>query len=171
MTPDQLKTYEDLKPFFEYLYNLSAISIAFVGFAALYLGFRQAMARKSTKLDAVITRNHFGLSFMVVGGSLLPPLLVLASVPVDKAFQWASAIVAAPLLVFCITYPARRYKASRLPMPTGTKVLVAFYCLAAMLLLRNVVVHEPALYLVALTLQQFINAITFIYALRFTLDT
>jgi hypothetical protein len=171
MTPAQLKTYEELKPFFDYLYNLSVISIAFVGFAALFLGFRQAMARKSTKLDAVITRNHFGLSFMVVGGSLLPPLLVLASLPVDKSFQWASAITGAPLLIFCITYPARRYKASRLPMPTGTKVLVAFFCLAATLLLINVVVREPALYVVALTLQQFINVITFMYALRFTLDT
>ena len=171
MTRDPLKTYEELKPFFEYLNNLSVVSIAFVGFATLYLGFRQAMARKSTKLDAVITRNHFGLSFMVIGGSLLPPLLVLASVPADKAFQWASAIAAAPLFIFCITYPARRYKASRLPMPTGTKVLVAFYCVAVTLLLINVVVHEPALYLVALTLQQFINVITFMYALRFTLDT
>src|SRR4029077_1042161 len=170
MTPE-LKTFEELKPFFDYLYNLSVISIAFVGFAALYLGFRQAMARKSTKLDAVITRNHFALSFMVVGGSLLPPLLVLYSVPVDKAFQWASALAAALLLIFCFTYPARRYKASRLPMPTGTKVLVACYCLAAAVLLRNVVVHEPALYLVALTLQQSINVITFMYALRFTLDT
>ena len=52
--------------FLQYLNNLSVVTITFVGFAALYLAFKQQTAGKMTNFDVMLTKNHFMLSFMVV---------------------------------------------------------------------------------------------------------
>jgi hypothetical protein len=155
--------------FLLYLYNLALITIAFVGFAALYLGFKQQMAGKMTKFDVMLTENHFLLSFMVVGAALLPPLFAL--VPSEQ-LSWETALRitsfynALQLFLFCITFPGRRSRASEGElMPTGTKVLVAFYYLVVGLMLISLIVNKPALYAFVLTGQQIINVITFMYAL------
>jgi hypothetical protein len=156
--------------FLQYLYNLSVVTITFVGFAALYLAFKQQTAGKMTNFDVMLTENHFMLSFMVVGAALLPPLLAL--VPSDQlswemALRVASLIAAGQLFSFCITFPGRRSRASEgKPMPTGTKILLAFYYLVVGLLLINLIVNQQALYAFALTSQQIINVFTFVYALR-----
>ena len=157
--------------FLQYLYNLSVVTITFVGFAALYLAFKQQTAGKMTNFDVMLTENHFMLSFMVVGAALLPPLLAL--VPSDQlswemmALRVASLIAAGQLFSFCITFPGRRSRASEgQPMPTGTKILLAFYYLVVGLLLINLIVNQQALYAFALTSQQIINVFTFVYVLR-----
>jgi hypothetical protein len=88
----------------------------------------------------------------------------------DTAWRGASVLAAIPPLLFSITYARRRFDVTKQPMPTGTKVLLAFYYLTAVLLLMNAVVNLPALYAFAVTVQQFTNVITFMYALRFVLD-
>lgn len=163
----------DPHAYFEYLYTLALVSITFVGFAALYIGFRQMMAGKMTEFDKVLTRNHFLLSFMVVGASLLPPLLALVPPSwFSQATAWraASVISAIPPFLFCIEYPARRFRVTRQGMPTHTKVLLAFYYSVAALLLVNAYVNLPILYAFAVTIQQFTNVWTFVYALRFVFD-
>jgi hypothetical protein len=162
-----------------YLFTLASVSITFVGFAGLFMAFRQAITGKTTKFDILLTRNHFLLSFMVVAASLLPPLLLLfpsSGVPLSEDTIWraASIIAAIPPLLFAITYPARRYAASGSPMPTGTKLVLAFlYVTVAVLLVNATGIPVPpgaALYALGLTLQQFTNIFAFIYALRFVLD-
>lgn len=59
----------------DYFYNLALVTIAFVGFAGLYIGFKQQQKAKMTKFGVLLTENHFLLSFMVVGAALFPPLL------------------------------------------------------------------------------------------------
>lgn len=160
-----------MDPFFEYLYFLAGISITFVGFASLYLTFRQVMARKSTKFDALVTQNHFVLSFLVVGASLLPPLLgLIPSLDPSIALRCASVVAALPLLAWCITYPRRRSGTMHESMPLGTKILLGFFYLVGALYLLNVLVPGKALYAFAATIQQFTNAFTFIYALGFVLN-
>lgn len=162
------------KAFVEYLHDLGVLTIAFVGFAGLYLGSKERQAGKATPFDVMLTRNHYTLSFIVVGAALLPPLLALAP---SKQFSWemalrvASGIAAIPLLVFCIGYPKWRYQVTGVPMPTGTKVILGlFYVVVALLLINAFVVGSPALYAFALTVQQFTNIFTFIYALRYVLE-
>jgi hypothetical protein len=154
--------------YFEYLYNLSLVSITFVGLAGLFIGFKTA--GRMTNFYVLLLKNHFLLGFTVVGASLLPPLLALVPPSLlspDAAWRGASVIAAITPLLFSITYPSRRRRVMKADMPTHTKVLVAFYYFVAALLLVNTYVNLPALYAFAVTLQQFINVWTFIYALRF----
>src|SRR5262245_53802589 len=156
-----------------YLYTLAAVSITFVGFAGLFLAFRQAVAVKTTKFDILLTRNHFLLSFMVVGASLLPPLLALFPFLSDEIIWVASSIIAAiPPLVFSIRYPARRYAATGVRMPTGTRVVLFFFYVVAAILLVNAIRSSPGpdLYALGVTVQQLTNIFAFIYALRFVLE-
>ena len=71
---------------YEYFYNLAAVTVAFVGFAGLYIGFKQQQ-KVGTEFDVLLTENHFLLSFMVVGAALLPPLLLLVPPPLLFAGQ------------------------------------------------------------------------------------
>ena len=154
--------------FHEYLYTLALIAITFAGFATLATSLTEN--RKLTKFHLLLIDNIFILGFAVVISSLLPPLLNFVPF-LDKttgeAWQRASVFAALLPLTFCLTYPSRRSKVSEgKPMLRGTKILLAFYYLIAALLMFNVFVNEPALYVFALTAQQIINVCTFLYGLR-----
>ena len=165
---------EELPPGSTYLFTLAAVSITFVGFAALFTALREVVAGKTTAFDVVLTRNHFVLGFMVVAASLLPPLLALFPLP-EYVVWWGASIVAAfPPAVFAIRYPKRRFAATKTAMPFGTKVILFFLYLTTVVLLVNLIPTPfspgPALYALGVTIHLFTNICAFIYALRFVLD-
>lgn len=96
-------------------------------------------------------------------------------VPDDTIWRMSSILAAIPPFAFAVTYPSRRYRASGVRMPTGTKVILAFLYLTVLILLFNVsgdpISSGPGLYALGLTVEQFTNIGAFIYALRFVLDT
>lgn len=160
--------------YFEYLYNLAMITIAFVGFAGLYIGFKTA--DKTTKFDALITRNHFVLSFAVVGACLLPQLLsvTLPWLPSRLHLQgkyWgaASGIAAITPILFSLSYRRIRNRVTGNKMPTGTCVLLFLYFFGAAPLVFNTYENSAALFVFGMTLQQTINVLTFLYALTYVL--
>ena len=160
--------------YFEYLYNLSVVTIAFVGLAGLYIGFKTA--DKMTKFDALITRNHYVLSFAVVGACLLPPFLsvVLPWTPSrlnlqDRYWGVASGIAAITPILFSVTYRWTRRRVTGKKMPAGTVVLLFLYFFAALPLVFNACQNSAALFVFGMTLQQAINILTFLYALKYVL--
>jgi len=166
---------EELRAGSTYLFALAAVSTTFVGFASLFIAFKQDITGTMTKFDIMLTRNHFLLSFMVVAASMYPPLFQLfPHLPDDAIWRAASVLAAIPPLAFAVTYPKRRFDASGTPMPTGTKVIVGFLYLTVAILLLNAsgspMSPGPGLYALGLTLEQFTNIGAFIYALRFVLD-
>ena len=160
--------------YFEYLYNLATITIAFVGFAGLYIGFKTA--GKMSKFDALITRNHFVLSFAVVGACLLPPLLSVALpwLPLGLHLQnkyWgvASGIAAIAPILFSLSYRRTRNRVTGNKMPTGNCVLLFLYFFGAAPLVFNAYENSAGLFVFGMTLQQTINVLTFLYALMYVL--
>ena len=167
---------EELRAGSTYLFTLAAVSTTFVGFASLFMAFKQDITGTMTKFDIMLTKNHFLLSFMVVAASMYPPLLHLFPyVPDDTIWRMSSILAAIPPFAFAVTYPSRRFRASGVRMPTGTKVILAFLYLTVLILLLNVsgdpISSGPGLYALGLTVEQFTNIGAFIYALRFVLDT
>lgn len=92
-----------------YLLTLAALAITFLGFASLLLIFlRPATGGPLTRYDAFFTLSFVQLGFVIVFGSLLPPLLALWAMPEALVWQGASALTAILHGIFCIAAPLRR---------------------------------------------------------------
>lgn len=100
-----------------YLYALAQIGIVFAGFIALFTMLRQTMGGEASARDLFFIRNLLILTFLVVFGAMLPPLLAGFSLHRDMVWRAASFAVAAPLLLFVVTLPLRRRRVltDRLP--------------------------------------------------------
>lgn len=120
-----------------YLLALAALAVSFVGFSSLVLTFRQCGGGKLSKLDAFLMRIFIQLGFLVAAGALLPPLLSLASIRVDRIWQFSSPAFAIPAILFAVTYPHRRRIASNRETPVVICIAVAVLCGASLLLIVN----------------------------------
>jgi hypothetical protein len=121
-----------------YLDTVAMVSITFVGFSTIFATFRQALGGTMSKYDLLLTRNILHLGFLVVLGSLLPPLLALLAAPSGVITRGASLLIAIPTVAFNVTYPARRRAATGTPMPRKVWVDLILIYIAAAVLLANV---------------------------------
>ena len=70
--------------------------------------------------------------------------------------------------IFCFTYPAvRRRESGQVSIPGATKALLFFYFFVSVLMFSNLFADDPGLYAFALTMQQFINVVTFLVGFRY----
>ena len=100
-----------------FLYALASISTTFVGFSALIMMARQTLGDGLSELEAWITRTFVQLGFLVTAGAMTPPVLALCGYPDDLIWRLCGGIIGAIMLVFVVTYPARRRAVAGTPAP------------------------------------------------------
>jgi hypothetical protein len=121
-----------------YLYALAAVSVTFVGFAALLLIFRQARGEPMTKYEGYFLLSFMQSGFIVTGGALLPPVLALCGLSAPTVWRVSGVIMAIPILVFVATLPGRRRAATSAPTPRYVQVLSLCQLVIALYLASNV---------------------------------
>jgi hypothetical protein len=96
---------------------------------------------------------EFGLIITI--GAMLPPLLSFWELPTPVVWRAASAIMGLALLIFALTYPARRRAATgeATPLYVRTNVSIVFLISVTLLVNATGVMHErsDATFLTALT--------------------
>ena len=118
-----------------YLYALATVSITFIGFSALLWIFRQTIGGGMTRYDGYFVISFILPGLIVVGGSLLPPLLALYGLQPEMVWRLSSGISSVPILLFVVTLPARRRKAVHEPIPFYIWLFLALQFLCALILL------------------------------------
>jgi hypothetical protein len=156
-----------------YLFALATISITFVGSSALVIILRQTIGGEMSRLDVLVTRIFIQLGFIVAAGALLPPLLMLYSLPPDLTWRVSSLAAAVPSFLFAVTYPHRRHAASAVPTPVLIWIDVLILLVAAMVLAWNAsgVGIEPSAgpFAAALTAILFLSGWAYLQALNILL--
>jgi hypothetical protein len=120
-----------------YLYALGSISTTFVGFSALIMMVRQIYGAGLSELEAWITRIFVQLGFLVTAGALTPPLLVLCGLQGEIIWRVCSGTVGAVMLMFVVTYPARRRAAAGKSAPIFVRVDLVLLTIPVALLILN----------------------------------
>jgi hypothetical protein len=120
-----------------YLYALAAVSVTFVGLAALLVIFRQARGEAMTRYESYFLLSFIQPGFIVTGGSLLPSVLALYGLPAPTVWRVSSVIMAIPILLFVATLPGRRRAATSAPIPRYVQVLSLSQLLIALYLGSN----------------------------------
>ena len=138
-----------------YLYTIAILGMTFIGFSAIVMLLRQAIGLKLRPFDALFAHVYMEFGLIISAGAMLPPLVRFWEASPQMAWQISSALVGVPLLLFGLTYPARRRAASGESTPMYVRVNVSFVLLVSLVLLANasgvVHGHSPALFLSALT--------------------
>jgi hypothetical protein len=122
-----------------YLYALAAVSVTFVGFAALLVIFRQARGEPMTRYEGYFLLSFIQPGFIVTGGALLPPLLALCGLPAPVVWRVSGVIMAIPILLFVATLPGRRRAATSAPIPRYVQLLSLCQLVIALYLASNVI--------------------------------
>jgi hypothetical protein len=109
-----------------YLFTMALLAMTFIGFSAIVMLLRQTLHGKLSRLDLMIAQSYMEFGLMISVGAMLPPLL--SSWELSHAIIWrvSSGLLAACVLVFAFTYPARRRKASHEPTPLYVKINLSF---------------------------------------------
>ena len=124
-----------------YLHALAQVGITFAGFTAIFIMLRQTLTRggETSAMDFFVTRNFLMLSFLVVSGAMLPPLLAALSLQHNLVWRVASVIVALPLLAFVVSLPSRRRALTQGRIPAFLWARESIHIAAIAILLLNAV--------------------------------
>ena len=156
-----------------YLFALATISVTFVGFSALVIILRQTIGGEMSRLDVLVTRIFIQLGFIVAAGAMLPPLLMLFSLPPSLTWRVSSITAAVPSFLFAVTYPGRRHAASGVRTPIVIWIDVLILLVAALVLAWNAVGvgFEPSAgpFAAALTAILFLSGWAYLQALNILL--
>jgi len=153
-----------------YLNTLAALAVTFVGFSSLVIVLRQAMGGEMSKLDILITRTFIQVGFLVAAGAMLPGLLSLFHLEEPSVWRVSSAVTALPVVLFAVTYPARRDAASEVRTPIAiwidVLVMLGFGLLLGCNALGVLVPTGPGPYTAALTGVLFVSGWAYLQALN-----
>jgi hypothetical protein len=139
-----------------YLYTMAILAMTFIGFSAIVMLLRQTLHGKLSRLDLMIAQSYMEFGLMISVGAMLSPLL--SSWELSPAIIWrvSSGLLAACVLVFAFTYPARRRKASHEPTPLYVKINLSIVYFIGIIFLINTsgALHEQsgAVFLTNLTI-------------------
>ena len=138
-----------------YLYTMAILAMTFIGFSAIVMLLRQTLGRRLRVIDALIAHSYMEFGLILTLGAMLPPLLMFWDLSAAMVWRLSGGIVGLCLLVFGVTYPARRRAASHEPTPMYVRLNVGFVLLVSLTLLVTAtgVLHERsgAAYLSALS--------------------
>jgi hypothetical protein len=139
-----------------YLYTVAILGMTFIGFSVIVMLLRQTLGRKLRAFDALFAHVYMEFGLIISMGAMLPPLLMFWELPPAIVWRASSGLVGIPLLVFAVTYPARRRAASGEPTPLYVRVNVSFVFIVSLAFLITAagVLNERsgAMFLSALTL-------------------
>lgn len=139
----------------EYLLNLAAIAVAFVGFSTVIVALRQAMGAELSKVHMHFVRLFIEGGLAVAVFSLLPAVLSYTGLPDSGLWRFSSAAAAVALSVYVLSIVLRRRRLSAGLISPAVIANVFVSALATLLLWANVAgfPFQPsaAPYLLALT--------------------
>jgi hypothetical protein len=155
------------------LYTLAGMLITFTGFFALLLSLRQSVGVQLSPLDRLLAKTVVTHLFLLIWGSLLPPLFGLYRMPEAWIWKIAAVLFAAPMLVHLLTYPSRRRQAADADQSrTIYAVFVGFGSVSLVAMLVYVLGDFPyaaAAYATAVMINFFTLSLVFVVALDFIL--
>jgi len=138
-----------------FLYTMAILGMTFIGFSAIVMLLRQTLGRRLRAFDALFAHVYMEFGLIISVGAMLPPLLAFWELTPTMIWQVSSGLVGIPLLVFALTYPARRRAAAGEPTPMYVRVNVSIVFLISLtfLVAATGVLHERvgAVFLSALT--------------------
>jgi hypothetical protein len=139
-----------------YLFTVALLAMTFIGFSAIVMLLRQTLHGKLSRLDLLIAQVYMEFGLMISMGAMLPPLLVFWELPHALVWRAAGGLLAVPVLIFAMTYPLRRRKASHQPTPLYVRINVSIVYLIGLtfLIVATGVLHERsgAVFLTALVI-------------------
>jgi hypothetical protein len=145
-----------MEPAAAYLYTVAMLGMTFIGFSAVVMLVRQTLGRRLRPFDALFARVYMEFGLMVSTGALMPPLLTFWELPPAVVWRVASGLMGVPLLVFALTYPARRRAAAHEATPLYVYLNVSFLWLVSLAFLAVMAgmlpQRSPAMFVTALTL-------------------
>jgi len=151
------------------LYTLAGLMITFAGFSALLLFVRPAAGAKLLLLDRYLAKTVMTYVFVLVAGTLLPPILALYAISETWIWQTAAVIFGLPMLSLQVTYPHHRRKVvGEGPPPAIFAVFVVVGSLATAAMLGCIlggVQYSGAAYITALVVDFFTVIFGFLIAL------
>jgi hypothetical protein len=154
----------------DYLYNISVITVTYVGFSTVFVTFREALGGTMSKYDVLLIKNILYLGMVVILGCLLPPLVRLLGGGAGLSSRLPSLATAVPIVVFNIVYPKARRRATDGPMPPRVWVDMALVYAAGLLFLANAagVLAPPsvAVHAVAVTILLVAVLLAFVFGLE-----
>ena len=112
-----------------YLYTVALIGMTFIGFSVIVMLLRQTVGRKLRTFDALFAHVYMEFGLIVTVAALLPPLLVFWGSPAALIWRVSAGLAAIPVILFGLTYPSRRRKATGEPTPLYVRVNVTLVLL------------------------------------------
>jgi hypothetical protein len=94
-----------------YLYTVAILGMTFIGLSAIVMLLRQTVGLKLRPFDALFAHVYMEFGSIISMGALLPPLVRFWEASPQMVWQISSALVGIPLLLFGLTFPARRQAA------------------------------------------------------------
>jgi hypothetical protein len=138
-----------------YLYTIAAVGMSFAGLSVLTMILRQILGGQLTKFDSFVTRSWIQLGFMITLGAILPPLFALFEVSAPMVWRSASALMAAVLGSWALTFPRRRLATKSTRLPTQVMIFLAAMGLIALALVANAITvpleRLPGVYAASIT--------------------
>jgi hypothetical protein len=121
-----------------YLYALSAVAVAFLGFTAIVVIIRQSLGDGLSSMQVLLVHTLIEHGFAVVGFALLPPLVALFDLSHDLIIRISSGAAAIGIAVWHLEFALRRYPriAQRRP-PTFAYINFAITTLFTLVLFAN----------------------------------
>ena len=95
----------------DYFLTVAEVAIAFVTVSAILILFRQAIGEPLSRFQLFMVRGLVELGLAVLQAALLPSLLRLVGVPVEKIWHIGSAVLGSFLFIYYVTYWFRRRRA------------------------------------------------------------
>ena len=120
-----------------YLYTIAILGMTFIGFSAIVMLLRQAIGLKLRPFDALFAHVYMEFGLIISVGAMLPPLVRFWEAGPSMVWQISSALVGVPLLLFGLTYPARRRAASGESTPLYVRINVSIVILISLAFLAN----------------------------------
>ena len=143
-------------PATSYLYTVAILGMSFMGFAAVVMLLRQTLGSHLRAFDTLFARVYMEFGLIATIGAMLPPLLMFWELSPAAVWRVSSSLLGIPLLLFAVTYPARRRAASHEPTPRYVRVNLSILLVISLTLLLAAtgVLHERSgrIFLTALTI-------------------
>jgi hypothetical protein len=136
-----------------YLYALTFVAAAFVGFSSVIVVLRQTIGVPLSRFQVLLARTDIELGFLVFGLALLPMLLSLFNLPHSLVLRLSSGAAAIVLVLWLAYFVLRHRKATPIP-PKLAWVHLAFAVSVIIVLIGNAAGYpiEPQVGIYALAL-------------------
>jgi hypothetical protein len=100
-----------------YLYALASLSMTFSGFCAIVIVLRQTAGEEMSGWHFILTRLFIECGLWASAFCMVPLLLALCGLPLPMVWRLSSALIAAVMLAYGVTYPNRRRSVVDEPLP------------------------------------------------------